>query len=66
MENADTTVNNKARLASIITALQTQGERLSDEDLAELQQKTDALLRPEDVIHIDSGSTHIHVSPKAV
>jgi hypothetical protein len=66
MENTDTTVNSKARLESIVTALQTQGERLSDQDLAEIQLKTDALLRPEDVIHIDSGSTHIHVSPKAV
>jgi hypothetical protein len=66
MENTDTTMNSKARLESIVTALQTQGERLSDQDLAEIQLKTDALLRPEDVIHIDSGSTHIHVSPKAV
>ena len=64
MENTDTTMNSKARLESIVTALQTQGERLSDQDLAEIQLKTDALLRPEDVIHIDSGSTHIHVSPK--
>jgi hypothetical protein len=65
MENTDTTMNSKGRLASIITALQTQGERLSDEDLTELQEKTDALLKPDDVIHVDSGSTHIHVSPKA-
>jgi len=64
MENTDTNMDNKGRLASIVTALQTQGERLSDQDLAEIQLKTDALLRPEDVIHIDSGSTHIHVSPK--
>jgi hypothetical protein len=64
MENTDTTMNSKARLESIVTALQTQGDRLSDQDLAEIQLKTDALLRPEDVIHVDSGSTHIHVSPK--
>jgi hypothetical protein len=46
MENTDTNMDNKGRLASIVTALQTQGERLSDQDLAEIQLKTDALLRP--------------------
>jgi hypothetical protein len=53
------------QVAAIISALQTQGTQMSDDDLNAIQAKTDALATPEDVIHIDSGSTHIHVAPHA-
>jgi hypothetical protein len=36
--------NKRQRLSRIIGALQTRGERLTDEELQEMQLKTDALL----------------------
>ena len=53
------------QVTAIVAALQTKGTQMSDDDLNAIQAKTDALATPEDVIHIDSGSTHIHVRPSA-
>ena len=51
----------KQRVASIVEVLQTEGEQLSDEDLNEIQTKTDALLKAKGDIHIHAGSTHIDI-----
>jgi hypothetical protein len=61
---ASTSSGKAQKVTAIISALQSQGTQLSDDDLDAIQSKTDPLV-PDDVIHIDSGSTHIHVSPKA-
>jgi len=56
--------NKKQRVASIVEVLQAEGEQLTDEDLAEIQTKTDALLRAKGDVHIHvggSGGTHIDV-----
>lgn len=66
-QSAATNGMNKAeRVASIVEALQAQGDQMSDEALEELQTTTDALLaaaKGEVHIHVGgSGGTHIDVT----
>jgi len=54
----------RQRVASIVEALQAEGEQLTDDDLNEIQTKTDALLKAKGDVHIHvggSGGTHIDV-----
>jgi hypothetical protein len=56
-------MNKTQKIASIVKALQTQGEQLTDEELQQIQLKTDPLLATADGIDIDQGDTHIHPPP---
>jgi hypothetical protein len=49
------------RIESIVKALEIQGEHLRDDDLQQIQLKTDPLLEVTDEVHVDQGDTHVHI-----
>jgi hypothetical protein len=53
------TKSKREKIASIIQALQAKGDRLKDEDLQQMQLKTDALLEADS----DEDHDHSHPSP---